>query len=124
VGGWVFLYVYGWGFHPNHACPFCVARLLILVPSPTHLNHTHPTHTHVSTPTTRYLIEFVWKGVSFDRCQAALKAFAVDDASVSGFLYHTYVRSFVRACLSLSPCLRCWVFETEARGWGDGWMDG
>ena len=36
-----------------------------------------------------FLIEFVWKGTSFDRMQAALKAFAVDDTSVSGYLYHT-----------------------------------
>ena len=35
-----------------------------------------------------YIAEFVWKGVSYDRMQAALKTFAVDDKSVSGYLYH------------------------------------
>jgi regulator of nonsense transcripts 1 len=35
-----------------------------------------------------YAIEFVWKSVSFDRMQGALKTFAVDDTSVSGYLYH------------------------------------
>ena len=50
---------------------------------------THPpTHPHPQNQPS-YLLEFVWKGTSFDRCQAALKAFAVDDASVSGFLYHS-----------------------------------
>ena len=35
-----------------------------------------------------YIVEFVWKSVSFDRIQNALKTFAVDDTSVSGYLYH------------------------------------
>jgi regulator of nonsense transcripts 1 len=35
-----------------------------------------------------YIIEFVWKSTSFDRMQTALKTFAVDDTSVSGYLYH------------------------------------
>ncbi|KAJ8599766.1 hypothetical protein CTAYLR_003412 [Chrysophaeum taylorii] len=35
-----------------------------------------------------YIVEFVWKGTSYDRMQAALKTFAVDDTSVSGYLYH------------------------------------
>jgi regulator of nonsense transcripts 1 len=30
----------------------------------------------------------VWKSTSFDRMQNALKTFAVDDTSVSGYLYH------------------------------------
>ena len=38
--------------------------------------------------TSGYEIECVWKSVSYDRCQAALKAFAVDDTSVSGYIYH------------------------------------
>lgn len=33
-------------------------------------------------------IEFVWKAVSYDRMQVALKTFAVDDTSVSGYIYH------------------------------------
>jgi regulator of nonsense transcripts 1 len=35
-----------------------------------------------------YILEFVWKSVSYDRMQSALKTFAVDDTSVSGYLYH------------------------------------
>lgn len=35
-----------------------------------------------------YILEFVWKSVSYDRMQYALKTFAIDDTSVSGYLYH------------------------------------
>ena len=35
-----------------------------------------------------YIVEYVWKSVSYDRMQNALKTFAVDDTSVSGYLYH------------------------------------
>mmetsp|Transcript_159156 Transcript_159156/g.510484 ORF Transcript_159156/g.510484 Transcript_159156/m.510484 type:complete len:1087 (+) Transcript_159156:58-3318(+) len=35
-----------------------------------------------------FTVEFVWKSTSFDRMQAALRTFAVDDTSVSGYLYH------------------------------------
>lgn len=35
-----------------------------------------------------YIVEFVWKATSYDRMQAALTTFAVDDTSVSGYLYH------------------------------------
>jgi regulator of nonsense transcripts 1 len=35
-----------------------------------------------------YIVEFVWKSVSYDRMQSALKTFAIDDSSVSGYLYH------------------------------------
>jgi len=35
-----------------------------------------------------YVVELVWKAVSYDRMQHALKTFAVDDTSVSGYLYH------------------------------------
>lgn len=38
--------------------------------------------------TTGYRVEFVWKGATFERMQAAMKAFAVDQTSVSGYLYH------------------------------------
>lgn len=36
----------------------------------------------------RVQVEFVWKAVSYDRMQVALKTFAVDDTSVSGYIYH------------------------------------
>eukprot|EP00392_Amoebophrya_sp_AT5.2_P007086 g7100.t1 len=37
---------------------------------------------------TEYTVEFVWKSTSFDRMQAAMRTFAVNDVSVSGHLYH------------------------------------
>jgi regulator of nonsense transcripts 1 len=33
-------------------------------------------------------VEFVWKSTSFDRQQKALKTFALDEYSVTGYLYH------------------------------------
>lgn len=36
-----------------------------------------------------YIVEYVWKSTSYDRMQAALKTFAIDDTSVSGYLYHS-----------------------------------
>jgi hypothetical protein len=41
-----------------------------------------------------YVAEFVWKSTSYDRMQTALKTFAVDDTSVSGFLYHKLLVGF------------------------------
>lgn len=35
-----------------------------------------------------YIAEFIWKSTSYDRMQNALKTFAVDDKSLSGYLYH------------------------------------
>eukprot|EP00928_Gymnodinium_smaydae_P007599 TRINITY_DN12722_c0_g1_i1.p1 TRINITY_DN12722_c0_g1~~TRINITY_DN12722_c0_g1_i1.p1 ORF type:complete len:1127 (+),score=208.53 TRINITY_DN12722_c0_g1_i1:492-3383(+) len=35
-----------------------------------------------------FTVEFVWKSTSFDRMQGAMRTFAVDDTSVSGYLYH------------------------------------
>lgn len=35
-----------------------------------------------------FSVEFVWKSTSFDRMQTAMRTFAVDDTSVSGYLYH------------------------------------
>lgn len=38
--------------------------------------------------TAGWTAEFVWKSTSFDRMQRAMKVFAVDDTSVSSYLYH------------------------------------
>jgi len=38
--------------------------------------------------THNFVVDFVWKSTSFDRMQAALKTFAVDETSVSCYLYH------------------------------------
>jgi len=35
-----------------------------------------------------FTVEFVWKSTSFDRMQSAMRTFAVDDTSVSGYVYH------------------------------------
>jgi len=35
-----------------------------------------------------FAIEFVWKATSFDRMQAALNKFSLDDTAVSNFIYH------------------------------------
>ncbi|OWK49655.1 Regulator of nonsense transcripts 1 [Lonchura striata] len=38
--------------------------------------------------THNFQVDFVWKSTSFDRMQSALKTFAVDETSVSGYIYH------------------------------------
>ncbi|XP_013391305.1 regulator of nonsense transcripts 1 [Lingula anatina] len=38
--------------------------------------------------THNFVVDFVWKSTSFDRMQASLKTFAVDETSVSGYIYH------------------------------------
>lgn len=38
--------------------------------------------------TTGYKVDIVWKSTSFDRMNAALRLFAVDETSVSGYLFH------------------------------------
>lgn len=38
--------------------------------------------------TTGFKVDIVWKSTSFDRMNAALRLFAVDDTSVSGYLFH------------------------------------
>eukprot|EP00529_Nitzschia_sp_RCC80_P005463 CAMPEP_0113504498 /NCGR_PEP_ID=MMETSP0014_2-20120614/34747_1 /TAXON_ID=2857 /ORGANISM="Nitzschia sp." /LENGTH=1043 /DNA_ID=CAMNT_0000399611 /DNA_START=152 /DNA_END=3283 /DNA_ORIENTATION=- /assembly_acc=CAM_ASM_000159 len=35
-----------------------------------------------------YVVEYIWKSVSYDRMQNALKTFAIDDTSVTGYIYH------------------------------------
>lgn len=35
-----------------------------------------------------FIVEFVWKSTSFDRMQSALKTFAIDEKSVSSYIYH------------------------------------
>mmetsp|Transcript_36703 Transcript_36703/g.80318 ORF Transcript_36703/g.80318 Transcript_36703/m.80318 type:complete len:1068 (+) Transcript_36703:116-3319(+) len=35
-----------------------------------------------------YAVEYIWKATSFDRMQNALKTFAIDDTSVTGYIYH------------------------------------
>ena len=35
-----------------------------------------------------FVVDFVWKSTSFDRMQAALRKFAVDENAVSTYIYH------------------------------------
>lgn len=44
-----------------------------------------------------YAVEQVWKAVSFDRMRTALKLFANDETSVSGYIYHTLLGHDVEA---------------------------
>ena len=44
-----------------------------------------------------YVVEFVWKSTSFDRIQSAMKTLALDDTSVSGYLYHRLLGHDVEA---------------------------
>lgn len=41
-----------------------------------------------SPPLLFHAVECVWKGTSYERMQKAMRAFAVDETSVSGYLYH------------------------------------
>ena len=46
---------------------------------------------HKSVPTDcthNYTVDYVWKATSFDRMQHAMKTFAVDEMSVSGYIFH------------------------------------
>lgn len=45
--------------------------------------------------TVGWTAEFVWKSTSFDRMQRAMKFFAVDDTSVSSYLYHRCYTAFI-----------------------------
>jgi hypothetical protein len=38
--------------------------------------------------TVGFAVEYIWKGTVYERMQRAIKAFAVDETSVSGYLYH------------------------------------
>jgi regulator of nonsense transcripts 1 len=35
-----------------------------------------------------FVVEYIWKSTSYDRMQHALKTFAIDDTSVTGYIYH------------------------------------
>lgn len=53
-----------------------------------------------------FSVDFVWKSTSFDRMQGAMKTFAVDETSVSGWvtyyilLKHATVKLFDAACIN------------------------
>lgn len=38
--------------------------------------------------TTGFSVDYVWKSTSFDRMQSAMRTFALDEKSVSGYIYH------------------------------------
>ncbi|KAJ3125921.1 ATP-dependent helicase NAM7 [Nowakowskiella sp. JEL0407] len=41
--------------------------------------------------THNFSVDFVWKSVSFDRMQSAMKTFAVDENSVSSYIFHRFL---------------------------------
>ncbi|KAJ3110729.1 ATP-dependent helicase NAM7 [Phlyctochytrium bullatum] len=47
--------------------------------------------------THNFCVDFVWKSTSFDRMQNAMKTFAVDENSVSGYIYHKLLGHEVEA---------------------------
>jgi regulator of nonsense transcripts 1 len=52
-----------------------------------------------------YIVEFIWKSTSFDRMQNALKTFAIDDTSVTGYIYHRLLGHPVEEQLIANPKL-------------------
>jgi regulator of nonsense transcripts 1 len=52
-----------------------------------------------------YIVEYVWKSTSFDRMQNALKTFAIDDTSVTGYIYHRLLGHPVEEQLIANPKL-------------------
>ena len=49
------------------------------------LKSNHGVPEHISDD---YVVEYIWKSTSYDRMQNALKTFAIDDTSVTGYIYH------------------------------------
>lgn len=54
-------------------CSLCLVLVLCMQGVPADINH-------------GFSVDFVWKSTSFDRMQGAMKAFAVDETSVSGYV--------------------------------------
>ena len=54
--------------------------------------------------TVGYSVEFVWKSATFDRMQRALKAFAVDETCMSGYLYHRCALRTAHLCVVSRIC--------------------
>ena len=52
------------------------------------INHLKNSPPSQSSSCAGFIVEYVWKSTSFDRMQRAMKMFAVDETSVSGYLYH------------------------------------
>ena len=52
--------------------------------------------------------DYVWKATSYDRMQLAMKTFAVDDMSVSGYLFHTLLGNEVQLQVMQAKLPRKW----------------
>jgi regulator of nonsense transcripts 1 len=52
-----------------------------------------------------YIVEYIWKSTSFDRMQNALKTFAIDDTSVTGYIYHKLLGHPIEDQLIANPKL-------------------
>jgi len=53
-----------------------------------------------------FCADYVWKATSFDRMQLAMKSFAVDEMSVSGYIYHRLLGHEVAAAPLKTPLPR------------------
>jgi len=51
-------------------------------------SHNHSSNSVPENITDDYIVEYIWKSTSFDRMQNSLKTFAIDDTSVTGYIYH------------------------------------
>ena len=60
-------------------------------------------HNAPITQTHNFSVDFVWKSTSFDRMQTALKTFAVNDTSVSGYLLLIKLEGYTEENMSDVP---------------------
>ena len=66
---------------------------------------TNPAHRVPEQITDDFVVEYIWKSTSFDRMQNALKIFAIDDTSVTGYIYHRLLGHPVEEQLIANPKL-------------------
>jgi len=59
-----------------------------------------------------FSVDFVWKATSFDRMQQAMKTFAIDEKSVSGYIVSAI---FGKQGVAYSSITNCWVTSLSRR---------
>ena len=59
--------------------------------------------------TSGFSVEFVWKGTTFERMQGAMKTFAIDETSVSGYIYHKCAMRTVLVVTCSGKSVRVWL---------------
>lgn len=67
--------------------------------------------------THNYTADFVWKSTSFDRMQLAMKTFAVDEKSVSGYIVSLPSDSVSVLCRTycFSSTTNCWAMNSSPK---------